>query len=63
MIGFILMGIIVVPVIILIIASIFSKPRTFRIPILFIGSLIVLFVIVMVVFALFGGLLGFIVPE
>lgn len=63
MIGFILMGIIAVPVIVLITASIFSKPRTFRIPGLFIGSIIVLFVIVMVVFAIFGGLLGFIVPE
>ena len=63
MIGFILMGIIVVPVIALITAAIFSKPRTFRIPSLFIGSLIVLFVIVMVVFALFGAILGFIVPQ
>jgi hypothetical protein len=63
MIGYILMGIIAVPVIVLITASIFSKPRTFRVPILFIGSIIVLFGIVMVVFAIFGSILGLFVPQ
>jgi hypothetical protein len=63
MIGFILMGIITVPVIVLITASIFSKPRTFRVPSLFIGSIIVLFGIVMVVFAIFGSILGLFVPQ
>ena len=63
MIGFILMGIIAIPVIVLIIASMLSTPRTFRVPGLFIGSIIVLFGIVMVVFAIFGAILGFIVPQ
>ncbi len=62
MIGFILMGIIAVPVIVLVIASIFSAPRTFRVPGLFISSLILLFGIVVVVFAVFGMVLGFFFP-
>lgn len=62
MIGFVLMGIIAVPVIVLIIASVLSPPRTFRVPALFIGSIVVLFGIVMAVFAVFGAILSFFVP-
>ncbi len=63
MMGLILMAIIGVPVIVLIIASILSAPRTFRVPGLFVGSLILLFGMVMLVFAIFSALLGLIVPQ
>ncbi len=61
-IGFVVLAIIVGPVIVLTIASIFSKPRTFRVPCLFIGSLILLVVAILFSFAMSGVLLGFIVP-
>ena len=61
-IGFIVLAIIVGPVILLTIASIFEAPRTYRIPGLFIGSLILLIGAIVLSFAIAGVLLGFIVP-
>jgi len=63
MMGLILMAIIVIPVIVLIIASILSAPRTFRVPGLFIGSLVLLMGVIILGFAIFGVILGFIVPQ
>ena len=62
-IGFIVLAIIVGPVIVLTIASIFGKPRTFRVPGLFIGSLILLIGAIILSFAISSALLGFIVPQ
>ena len=62
-IGLIVIAIIVFPVIVLIIASMFGSPRTFRVPGLFIGSFILLVVTIILGFAAFGVLLGFIVPQ
>ncbi len=62
-IGFIVLAIIVGPVILLTIAAIFGAPRTFRVPGLFIGSLILLFTAIIFSFAISSVLLGFIVPQ
>ncbi len=62
-IGFIVLAIIVGPVIVLTIASMFGAPRTFRIPGLFMGSLVLLVGAIIVAFAIFSALLGFIVPQ
>jgi hypothetical protein len=62
-IGFTLMAIIVGPVIVIIIASVFGTPRTFRVPGLFLSSLIVLIGALIAGFAIFGLLLGFVVPQ
>ncbi len=62
-IGFVLLAIILGPVIILTIASMFGTPRNFRVPGLFIGSVILLIGAIIVVFAISGMLLRFIVPQ
>ncbi len=62
-IGLIVLAIIVGPVIVLTIASMFGAPRTFRIPGLFIGSLVLLIAAIILAFAIFGELLGFIIPQ
>ncbi|MFC2020643.1 hypothetical protein ACFLU1_02480 [Chloroflexota bacterium] len=62
-IGFIVLGIIVGPVIVLSIASILEPPRTFRVPALFVGSLIVLVGAIIASFAAVGIVLKFIVPQ
>ena len=62
-IGYIVLAIIVGPVIVLAIASMFGGPRTFRIPGLFVGSLVLLVGAIIVAFAIFSALLGFIVPQ
>ncbi len=62
-IGLIVLAIIVGPVIILTIISMFGAPRTFRVPGLFIGSLVLLMGAIILGFAIFGVILGFIVPQ
>jgi hypothetical protein len=62
MIGLVLMMVIVSPVVVIIIAAIFSAPRTFRVPALLIGELVLLTAIILLAFAAFSALLGFIVP-
>lgn len=62
-IGFTVLAIIVGPVVLLTIASIFSGPRTFRIPSLFLGSLIVIIVVIILSFAIGGRVLGFIITP
>lgn len=63
LIGFVVLAIIVVPVILITMVSIFSPPRKFKIPGLFLGSLILLIGALISGFAIFGFLLGFIVPN
>ena len=62
-IGFIVLAIIVGPVIMLIVAAMFGTPRTFRVPGLFVGSLILLIGAMIGGFAISSVLLGFIVPQ
>ncbi len=62
-IGLVVLAIIVGPVIVLTIASMFGAPRTFRLPGLFLGSLVLLIGAIIVAFAIFGVLLGFIIPQ
>ncbi len=62
-IGFIVLAIIVGPVIMLTIAAMFGAPRTFRVPGLFLGSLILLVSAIILSFAASSALLRFIVPQ
>ncbi len=63
MIGIVLMTVIVTPVLAVIIAAIFTTPRTFRVPALLIGELVLSTAIIIFSFAAFSALLGLIVPE
>ena len=62
MIGLILILIILIPVVLLIAASILDGPRNITISGLFMGSLILLFGVVILVFALFDVILGAVLP-
>ena len=62
-IGFIVLAVIVGPVIVLTIAAMFGRPRTFRVPGLFLGSLILLIGAIILSFAASSALLMFIVPQ
>lgn len=62
-IGFIVLAIIVGPVILLTIAAMLGSPRTFRVPGLFLGALILLFGAIILGFAASSVLLKFIVPQ
>jgi len=62
-IGFVVLAIIVGPVIMLTIAAMFEAPRTFRVPGLFIGALVLLIGAMIAGFAIVSALLRFIVPQ
>ncbi len=62
-IGFVVLAIIIGPVILLTIAAMFGAPRTFRVPGLFLGSLILLIGVIILGFAASSMLLKFIVPQ
>lgn len=62
-IGFIVLAVIVSPVIVLTIAAMFGSPRTFRVPGLFLGSVILLISAIIASFAASSVLLKFIVPQ
>ncbi len=61
--GLIVIALIVGPVIVLIIIAMLDTPGTFRVPGLFIGSLILIFGARISGFAIASVLLGFIVPQ
>lgn len=61
--GFIVLSIIIAPVLVITIISILVAPRTFRIPGLFIGAVILLISAIVSSFAISGWLLGFVVPD
>ncbi len=63
MIGFVVLAIIVGPVVLLTIAAMFGAPRNFRVPALFLGSLVLLVGAIIVSFAAVGVLLKFVVPQ
>jgi len=62
-IGILVIAIIVVPVFALTVISILEPPRSLKIPILFLGSLILFTVIIVVAFAAFSSLLGFVIAS
>ncbi len=62
-IGFVVLAIIIGPVILLTIAAMFGAPRTFRVPGLFLGALMLLIGAIILGFAASGVLLKFIVPQ
>lgn len=62
-IGFIVLAVILGPVIMLTVAAMFGKPRTFRVPGLFLGALILLIGSIIISFAVSGMLLKFLVPQ
>jgi len=62
MIGLILILIILIPVALLVIASVLDGPRNIRISGLFIGSLVLLFIVIILVFAMFDLILGAVLP-
>jgi hypothetical protein len=63
MIGLVIIGIILVPIIILIAASVLETPRTLRIPGLFFGSLVLQIGGIILSFAILGTILGLIIPQ
>ncbi len=62
MIGTFFMAVVFIPLLLLLGAFLFDKPRDFRVPALFMLSVLGLTVIFIGVFALFGVILGRIVP-
>ncbi len=62
-IGFVVLGIIVGPVVLIILAAMLGAPRNFRIPGLFISSVILLIGGLVASLAIIGRLLQFIVPQ
>ncbi len=63
MIGLVIIGVILVPIIILIAASMLEAPRTLRVPGLLIGSLVLQIGAIILSFAVLGAVLGFIIPK
>ncbi len=55
-------GIILMPVIILVLASIFGKPRNFRVTAVFLGSFVALMLLGLAVVWLISAILDFVVP-
>ncbi len=62
MIGIFFMAVVFIPVILLIGAFVLEKPRDFRVPALFMASVLGLVIAFIGLFALFGVLLGQLVP-
>ncbi|MBI4284120.1 MAG: hypothetical protein HY663_06605 [Chloroflexi bacterium] len=62
-IGFVVLAIIVGPVIMLTLAAILGSPRNFRVPGLFLGSVVLLIGSLIGFFVVAGTLLGFVVPR
>lgn len=62
-IGFVVLGIIVGPVILIILTAMLGAPRNFKIPGLFVGSIILLIGGLVASLAVIGRLLQFIVPQ
>jgi hypothetical protein len=63
MIGYIVIAMVLLPVIVLIGAFVLEKPRNFRVPALLLGSLAAQTAFVFIFLALFGLLLGLLIPQ
>lgn len=62
MIGIIVIALVLIPVTVLILEFLLEKPRTFRIPSLFLGSIFAQIGAVIALMALMGALLGLLIP-
>ncbi len=62
-IGFVVLGLIGIPVVLLVSSAIFGAPRNMKVPGLFLVCLGVLISATVVGFALIGSLLGFVFPK
>ena len=62
-IGFVVLGLILIPVITLVLSAIFGAPRNIKVPGLFMVCLAVLISATVAGFALIGSLLGFVFPS
>ncbi len=62
MIGLVIMGIILVPLFALMVASAFDSQRSLRVAVMFTGSFLLLIIATIIGFAAFATILGFIVP-
>lgn len=63
MIGYVVISLVFLPVLGFIGAFVLDKPRNFRVPALFLGSLVAQIAFVFVFLALFGLLLGLLIPH
>ncbi len=62
-IGYVVLGLIVVPVVVLVASAIFGSPRNTRVPGLFLACVVLLISATIVGFAAFGSLLGLVFPK
>ena len=62
MIGFVIMGLILIPLFILMIASAFGPQSSPKVSLMFTGAFLLQIIVILVGFAIFGAILGFIVP-
>jgi hypothetical protein len=62
-IGYVVLGLIVVPVVVLVVSAIFSSPRNTRVPGLFLACVGLLISATVAGFAAFGALLGLVFPK
>lgn len=62
-IGYVVLGLIITPVVVLVASAVFSHPRNMKVPGLFLVCLGVLISATVVGFALIGSLLGFVFPK
>ena len=62
MIGLIILGLIIVPLFVLMIASVIATPGSFRVAVMFTTVFLLQIVAMMMGFAVFAYVLGFIVP-
>ncbi len=60
--GFIVLSIIIGPVIVFTLAAMFGRPREFRVPGLFLGSVVLLIGSMIAGFFIIGNLLKFVIP-
>ncbi|MBI2829622.1 MAG: hypothetical protein HYX81_00520 [Chloroflexi bacterium] len=60
--GFVVLSIIIAPVIVFALAAMFSHPRQFRVPGLFLGSVVLLIGSMVAGFFIIGSLLKFVIP-
>ncbi|MFC1874234.1 hypothetical protein ACFLYX_02915 [Chloroflexota bacterium] len=63
MIGLVIMGMILVPLFALMVASVFDPPRSFRVAGMFTTVFLLQIVVMLMLFAVIGWILSFIVPQ
>ena len=61
--GYVVLGVVIIPVFSLIVASIVDKPRTFKIPMLFIASLVIIAGGLLLGFVVFGAVIDLVFPK